>query len=62
MHESNSKQNKKSNQMHLTIKQVNNNKITLKRVGDKEEESRQFFKQYFHGNSKAKDKRNYTQI
>ena len=62
-HESNSKQNEKSNQRHLTIKQVNNNnKITLKRVGEKEEESKQFFKQYFHSNFKAKDKRNYTQI
>ena len=62
-HESNSKQNKKSNQMHLTIKQVNNNnKITLKRVEGKEEEPKQFFKQYFHSNSKAKDKRNYMQI
>ena len=48
--------------MHLTIKQVNNNKITLKRVGEKEEQSKQFFKQYFHSKSKAKDKRNFTQI
>ena len=49
--------------MHLTIKQVNNNnKITLKRVEGKGEEPKQFFKQYFHSNSKAKDKRNYMQI
>ena len=49
--------------MHLTLKQVNNNNtITLKRVEVKEEEPKQFFKQYFHSNLKAKDKRNYMQI